>query len=431
MISRNYLLLQEVGESGLEVEFGNSAGTRETVWIQIRDSSNVGPRVSDEINTFNISLPTDVGVGLDLGEGALAAQGVSDVLKNGEALSAAYWNVSGETLTINMAWLLTQTPGMLELCVRFNDIGATQQIFYISIVDKVAQPVITPAGGTFSTGSSVLVSMSCTAVGAEIYYTTDGSNPETNGILYSAPFTVSATSKIIAVAKKDGMDNSDKAVSYINIGSLSFTPAPGPISETTYVSILGGADVMFIMYDTEGRTNQLYDGEPIEIQPGELIVAFAYNNYGQAQYAYGYYPLDTLKIQKPVITTIGDDAGGAVVTITCATPGAEIHYILDDTGGSINYPGADSPLYTGPFTISGDATVRAVALKSGMTDSDISSQTFLAPNSAPVAMISGDTQYSEVGYDSALVTLSAAGSYDPDGDELTYEWTINEGEYSL
>ena len=75
---------------------------------------------------------------------------------------------------------------------------------------KVATPYITPGTGTYFETQTVTIS--CTTDGATIYYTTDGTEPtEIPANLYSAPFEISATTTVTAVAVKEGMDNSSLA----------------------------------------------------------------------------------------------------------------------------------------------------------------------------------------------------------------------------
>ncbi len=66
-------------------------------------------------------------------------------------------------------------------------------------------------------------------------------------------------------------------------------------------------------------------------------------------------------------------SGPLEVTITTVTPGATIYYTTDGTD-----PTTASTLYTGPFTISGSGAtaVKALAVKTDFTDSDIASNTF-------------------------------------------------------
>ena len=54
------------------------------------------------------------------------------------------------------------------------------------------------------------------------------------------------------------------------------------------------------------------------------------------------------------------------VTIACATEGATIHYTLDGTD-----PTTESPVYAEAFTVSTTTTVKAMAVKEGMNNSDV------------------------------------------------------------
>ena len=83
------------------------------------------------------------------------------------------------------------------------------------IVTKPAAPTISPASGaTFSENLEVSIS---TATGCSIIYTTDGSEPtSSNGTTYSAPFTISATTTVKAVAK-----NANNVLS--EVASASYT----------------------------------------------------------------------------------------------------------------------------------------------------------------------------------------------------------------
>ena len=104
------------------------------------------------------------------------------------------------------------------------------------------------------------------------------------------------------------------------------------------------------------------------------------------------------------------------VTLSSTTGGAEIRYTLDGTT-----PNESSPLYTGPVTVSSSSVLNARAYGNDLAPSSVSSATFTigqVSNIPPVAE-AGSDQYATP---NTLVTISGAGSYDPDGDDLTLSW---------
>ncbi|HYG74751.1 MAG TPA: PA14 domain-containing protein [Planctomycetota bacterium] len=73
-----------------------------------------------------------------------------------------------------------------------------------------ATPTISPNGGTFS--GSVAITLATSTAGASMRYTLDGSDPSsTNGVLYTAPFSVTETATVRAVAFAGGMSDSSIA----------------------------------------------------------------------------------------------------------------------------------------------------------------------------------------------------------------------------
>ena len=72
------------------------------------------------------------------------------------------------------------------------------QFYYVRPV--VATPLITHEGNT--------ITISCTTIGATIYYTTDGTDPTVESSLYTVPLTVDSNCTIKAIAFKDGYNDS-------------------------------------------------------------------------------------------------------------------------------------------------------------------------------------------------------------------------------
>ncbi len=82
-------------------------------------------------------------------------------------------------------------------------------------------------------------------------------------------------------------------------------------------------------------------------------------------------PVELETVATPKLPKEGKFSGTKTITITCATKGADIYYTTDGSK-----PSAASTLYTGSFTISATTTVKAIAIKSGMNDSEIASATY-------------------------------------------------------
>lgn len=78
------------------------------------------------------------------------------------------------------------------------------------------------------------------------------------------------------------------------------------------------------------------------------------------------------QVATPVLTNSGSFSDSIQVSITCATEGADIYYTLDGSVPSIS----NGIKYTGEFTVSDTTTVKAIAVKDGLTDSAIASATY-------------------------------------------------------
>jgi uncharacterized repeat protein (TIGR02543 family) len=84
----------------------------------------------------------------------------------------------------------------------------------------VDAPVASP--GTMSFNEDLLISLSSGTSGAEIYFTTDGTNPTKSSMLYSGPFMVMSDMTIKAFASNTGAGMTDSAVetfTYTKIGA--------------------------------------------------------------------------------------------------------------------------------------------------------------------------------------------------------------------
>ncbi|MDR0456586.1 MAG: SUMF1/EgtB/PvdO family nonheme iron enzyme [Treponema sp.] len=101
--------------------------------------------------------------------------------------------------------------------------------------NTVAAPSATPPAGEVASGAKI--TLASTTSGADIYYTTNGSNPTTGSAKYTAPFAVTPPVTVKAIAVKDGMTNS-------GILTAAYTLASGGGDSVAMVWVPGGTFTM-------------------------------------------------------------------------------------------------------------------------------------------------------------------------------------------
>jgi outer membrane protein OmpA-like peptidoglycan-associated protein len=104
----------------------------------------------------------------------------------------------------------------------------------------------------------------------------------------------------------------------------------------------------------------------------------------------------------------GSYTGTQMVELSSATPNATIHYTTDGSE-----PTAASPVYTSPIPVSGNTTIRALAVAPGLPDSDLSTGGFDVsqpppPAPARVVMTAEKIELKEsVFFDTSRTTIKA------------------------
>ncbi len=162
------------------------------------------------------------------------------------------YSITDGTSTQNFTFTFTQSASTTPVTYRFymyaeatsgsggigdgtgNDIIVSGVVSSAGGTPTVATPVIEVTSGVAKTTDTYFntaeVTLSSSTDGASIYYTLDGNDPTTSSTLYSAPFNVTTTSTVKALAVKAEMDDSGIASKTITI----VTPATAtvPYSET-------------------------------------------------------------------------------------------------------------------------------------------------------------------------------------------------------
>ena len=150
-------------------------------------------------------------------------------------------------------------------------------------------PVITAAGdeaageNTFYFNATVTMSAGNDAA---IYYTTDGTVPTDASTLYTAPFQVTATSTVKAIAVKANWQTSDVATLDVTITAPTvvtpvFTPGTGTYADSVTFSIVTTTEGAAIRYTTDGSeptaTSALYSA-PITLTATTTVKAKAFKD---------------------------------------------------------------------------------------------------------------------------------------------------------
>jgi len=98
-------------------------------------------------------------------------------------------------------------------------VGAQYALSVYGFTTFLATPTISPNGASYT--NSVTVTLADATPSAAIYYTLDGTAPTTNSLLYTAPFTVTTTLNVTAIAVKSGAANSGAAAAtFINTAAI-------------------------------------------------------------------------------------------------------------------------------------------------------------------------------------------------------------------
>ena len=104
-------------------------------------------------------------------------------------------------------------------------------------VEAVATPTFSPEAGTYTEAQNVTIS--CATSGATIYYTTDGTTPDTLSSVYSTPINISETTTVKAIAVKEGLDNSEVASATYTFPTIITIAAARALDNNEYALVEG------------------------------------------------------------------------------------------------------------------------------------------------------------------------------------------------
>ncbi len=211
------------------------------------------------------------------------------------------------------------------------------------------------------------------ATNAIIRYTMDGRVPEETDPVLPESGTVTITNGTVLQARawRDGSQPSEVTSNWfpsLRVASPMFTPAAGPITNGTVVTITcatPGAEIRFTLDGSYPQpTSALYTG-PLVINAYTRLQARAFRaGLSESWVEDVYYTLQPVAFPR-FSPANGPITNGTAITITCSTPGAVMRYSTNYG----EYITTNSPLYTGPITLNGNTWLRAVGFRDDLAPS--------------------------------------------------------------
>jgi nucleoid-associated protein YgaU len=229
-------------------------------------------------------------------------------------------------------------------------------------------PVATPDSTTFTTPISVSLAAEN---GAKIYYTTDGTDPQTSGsrIQYNSTLTFRSTTVLKAIAEHGGKQSDVGTFTYTQgtpPEAVTATPDDGsPFTTSITVNLSTTTIGSTIYYTTDGSnpttTSAIYSSA-LNFSATTQVRAMAWKD-GIASAITTFNYVKDGDTQPPV----ADPPGGTSfetslnVTLTSPTPGATVYYTVDGSD-----PTTSSSVVPHPLSLVSTTTVRAMASVGGV-----------------------------------------------------------------
>jgi hypothetical protein len=275
-----------------------------------------------------------------------------------------------------------------------------------------ATPTFSPGAGTVNYGQKITIST--TTANATIFYTLDGTPPQTSATgatkKYTGSITITSATTIKAVATASGFNTSMLASAAYTVSAVqmaatpSFNPPAGAVAPGTTVAISTTTPNATIYYTTNGAdptSSSTQYTAPIAITAAVTIKALAIaSGLANSAVASAAYTTVTPTAATPTFSPAGGAvAAGSTVAISTTTAGATIYYTTDGTDPGPTAP--SSSMYTAPIPITAAVTIKAVATAPGFENSPVGSAAYtltvvptaVTPTFSPAAgaVLSGTT----------------------------------------
>ena len=356
-------------------------------------------------------------------------------------------------------------------------IGSDAFIFAPVSTSTADTPAFSPVAGTYATAQTVVLSSA--TPGASIRYTLDGTAPSaTDGIIYSGPIVINTNTIIKAIAYAGGTSDSPVStaaytidptpqpilmeaedLSPIGVGGGVTVELDGPASagkwskfngtavgqytEFTTTPLPSGTYEVRYRYKTGGRAQHtlMIDGSPLggiidpyaatsfyltvsagtvtfansETHKIRLVISGknpASGGYLIGSDAFTFVPLAQVNAPSPDIGE-GNYNSPQTITLGTATVGASIRYTLDGSTPSAT----NGIIYSGPISLKTISVLKAIAFKTGLADSAVTTANYrIVDNTPPAISVPADIELEATGLDGAVANFSVNALDDFDGE---------------
>ena len=336
------------------------------------------PRSNSVLATYSILLPPAPAPSFSPPPSTYSvAQSIS--LSNSAGL-AMYYTTDGSTPTTSS----TQYSGPISVTANTTIKAISAGYGYLTstvssgtYLIQAPTPIFSPAAGTYYAAQNVTISDA--ASGATIYYTTNGLTPTTSSPSCTNPcaLVVSTSTTLKAIAAGGGYTNSNVAVAVYTIAAAApvFSPGAGTYYSPVIVTMTDTTPGVLIYYAVSGFPTL---SSPSCASPCTLMISTtttlramaAGNGISQSRTTVGVY---TIAAATPTFSPAsGSYPAPLSVTIADTTAGVTIYYAVN------GFPTTSSPSCSSPctFSLPGSATVRAMALGTGISQSGTAVATY-------------------------------------------------------
>lgn len=329
-------------------------------------------------NSGTYNNPTEVTIGLPIPNDAevyFTTDG-TDPIRNVSNVYAGAFNVDANDVINGQAAVEIRVKG-------FRDDWDASPVTSRVLTFQAAIPGFSVPAGVYAVTQNL--TLNTTTVGAQIRYTTDGSDPTITSTLYTTPITINQGVTVKARAfNGDYLPSPIASATYV-IGTNQlvdlpiFTPAPGTYTTEQAVRISSTTPGASIYYRTDGIDPTEADTPFTELSPSIVVGLNSALNIKARAYKEGHIASQVATANyvvtgqvAPVIFSPGGVASASPVQVvlTTLTPGAYILYSTDGSAPSIPYINA---IYVAQNST---VTITAQAFKDDWAPSVIGSQTY-------------------------------------------------------